>query len=393
MILHIDMDAFYASVEQLDNPRLKGQCVIVGGTSGRGVVSAASYEARAYGVHSAMPVFQARQKCPEGIFIPPRMRRYQEISAQVMTILSTVSPLMEPVSIDEAFIDVSGCERTQGTAETIARRLKREIHEHVRLTCSVGAAPLRFLAKIASDMDKPDGMTIIHPREVTNFISTLPIQKVPGVGKKALQSLNEIDITCLGQVNRVSKQTLERRLGKFGLRLIELASGNDKTPVTPARERKSISSECTLAKDTRNIDQLKKIILGQSQTVAGGLRKKSFRARTITLKIKHLDFKQFTRSLTLATPTQSSEIVYQTAVRLLERYHLKHEIRLIGVGASGLISAHAPLQTDLFDSKESFQDHNWEKVDKALDGISKKFGHKMVQRGTLTDSTEETKKP
>jgi len=384
MILHIDMDAFYASIEERDNPELKGKCVIVGGTSGRGVVSAASYEARRYGVHSAMPIFQAREKCPEGVYIPPRMARYRHVSGKVMAILQTFSPLVEPVSIDEAFMDISGCERLEGSPGDIASAIKMEIKSRLELTCSVGGAPLRFLAKIASDMDKPDGLTLIPPRAVPGFINSLPIEKVPGVGKNARQRLDTLGIRYLGDVNSLSLGVLEKKLGKFGRRLTELASGVDRTPVSPDSERKSIRSEITLDRDTRDSRHLEKILLQQSQIVAHSLRKHAFRARTITLKIKQSDFKQFTRNKTITTPTQSSETIYKAAVALFERCRVKQKIRLIGVGTSGLINDTTPVQMDIFAPPAAPGENTWEKVDQTLDRISRKFGNDVVRRASLT---------
>jgi DNA polymerase-4 len=347
------------------------------------VVSAASYEARQYGVHSAMPIFQAREKCPGGVYIPPRMARYRQISEKVMAILQTFSPLVEPVSIDEAFMDITGCERLQGSPEEIARAIKADIRGQLNLTCSVGGAPVRFLAKIASDMNKPDGMTIISPQEVPGFIRTLPIDKVPGVGKNALERLHRLGIHFLGDVSEFSLHGLEKTLGRFGRRLAELAAGKDRTPVSPDSERKSISSEITLDRNTRDREQLKKILLQQSQIVARGLREHAFRARTITLKIKQADFRQFTRNKTMATPTQSSETIYKAAVALFERCRFGQDVRLIGVGASGFVNDAVPVQMDMFPSPAGPGENTWEKVDQALDRISRKFGDAAVQRANL----------
>ncbi|MCG6908494.1 MAG: DNA polymerase IV [Deltaproteobacteria bacterium] len=383
MILHIDMDAFYASVEQRDNSALKDKCVIVGGTSGRGVVSAASYEARKFGVHSAMPIFQARRICPDGVYIHPRMARYREVSQQIMEVLQGFSPLVEPVSIDEAFVDTAGCERLKGTPETIARSIKARIVQETRLTCSIGVAPVRFLAKIASDLHKPDGLTVIHPQEVTRFIETLPIEKVPGVGMNARRILEDAGIRHLGDVPLHSLRSLEKKLGKFGRRLAELAAGIDKTPVSPDSDRKSISSEKTLDRNTRDREQLEKILLLQAQDVARDLRIKAFRARTITLKIKQADFKQFTRNKTIGIPTQSSETIYATALELFRRCRLTQAVRLIGVGASGFISDTVPVQMEIFASTAKSQDRTWADVDRALDRISEKFGRDAVKRAVL----------
>jgi len=379
MILHIDMDAFYASVEQLDNPWLKGKCVIVGGTSKRGVVSAASYEARQRGIHSAMPAFKARKKCPDAVFLPPRMDRYKEISIQIMELLRRFTPLVEVVSIDEAYMDISGTSRLFGTPVDIGIQIKKKIYDDVALTCSVGIAPSKFLAKIASDMDKPDGLFIIMPEEVPEFINSLPIQKVPGVGKRTFTTLERMQIQTLGDVRSHSKTMIIRRLGKFGERLLLLSEGVDDSPVTPSHLRKSASSERTLSDDTDDRELLKTHLLSQAEEVARQLRKLEVKARTVTLKLKHTDFRQVTRSTTLAVPTRASETLYQEGVKLLGGYPLTKKIRLVGLGASGFVDSRTPSQLELFDGGPQRED-NWEKVDRALDTISAKFGKGVVGR-------------
>ena len=384
MILHIDMDAFYASVEQLDDPRLRNKCVIVGGTSNRGVVSAASYAARQFGVRSAMPIYQAKQKCPHGIFVPPRMDRYQAVSKKIMAVLRDFSPLVEPVSIDEAYVDITGCQRLFGEPQEIAWEIKRKIMETVNLTCSVGVAPNKFLAKIASDMQKPDGLTLIAPEQVGAFVDLLPINKVPGVGNKMQHQMELLGIRTLGDIQRLPQETLLRHLGKFGLRLRALSAGIDDSPVTPHAPHKSISSERTLAADTRDRELLKRCLLSQSADVARQLRQAGVRAKTITLKIKDADFKTVTRRVTIAIPGQSSKTIYEQAVRLLDEYKITKKIRLIGVGTSGFSPVSASVQMGLFEHSEE-ADGDWEKVDKALDAISKKFGKDVVGRATLKD--------
>ncbi len=384
MILHIDMDAFYASVEQLDDPRLKNKCVIVGGTSNRGVVLAASYEARQFGVHSAMPIYQAKQKCPHGIFVPPRMRRYKEVSKKVMALLKDFSPLVEPVSIDEAYMDITGCQRLFGEPQEIAWEIKRKIKETVNLTCSVGVAPNKFLAKIASDMEKPDGLTLILPDKVPEFIDSLPVKKVPGVGKKMFRQLELLGLRTLGDVQRLPEKSLLKHLGKFGKRLRTLSSGNDHSPVTPQAPHKSISSERTLAADTRDVKLLKRYLLSQCGEVSKQLRKTGVRAKTITIKIKDENFKTVTRRTTIAIPTQSSKTIYKHAAQLMDDYKITKKIRLIGVGTSGFSSVTASVQMGLFDTHAETRD-DWEKIDKALDSISKKFGKDVVGRATLKD--------
>ncbi len=382
MILHMDMDAFFASVEQLDNPMLRGKPVIVGGQSKRGVVSTASYEARKFGVHSAMPMFQARQKCPEGIIVSPRGARYKELSKKVMAVLSDFSPLVEPVSIDEAYVDISGCERIHGTLEQTANRVKQKIYEVVNLTCSIGIAPVRFLAKIASDMDKPDGLTIISPERVTEFIDILPIQKVPGVGKSTFQQLERLGVKTLGDINKLPKNLVRERFGKYGMRLSELASGIDRAKVTPYSAPKSVSSETTLLENTRDKEVLKEYILKHAEEVGRELRKKGVKGKTIYIKIKHADFKQSTRSITLSQPTQSSVIIYKESSKLLESYDMNQSVRLIGVGVSGLLPVDAPVQMELFevDGKKNV---GWEKVDKAVDAITEKFGKGSIRKAGI----------
>ena len=385
MILHIDMDAFYASVEQLDNPGLKGKCVIVGGPSKRSVVSAASYEARKYGVRSAMPVFMAKQKCPEGVFVSPRIQRYKEVSKKIMKLLCDFSPLVEPVSIDEAYIDITGGERLLGSPEQVGIHIKEKIREKVKLTCSVGIAPNKFLAKIASDMEKPDGLFIIMPDEAHEFIKSLAINKVPGIGKKTGSLLENLGITTLGDVKKYREKILLSRLGKSGKRLIELSACIDNSPVTPFSQRKSVSTEHTLTEDTRDQTILKKFLLKHSQDVGRELRRLEVKAKTITLKLKQEDFKQITRSTTIDNPTQSSETIYSTACRLLLKYRLKTKIRLIGVGASGFVPSAMPFQMELFEQKEKKGD-NWEKVERAIDAIIEKFGEDAVRRAALTEN-------
>ena len=384
MILHVDMDAFYASVEQLDNPWLKGRCVIVGGTGGRGVVSAASYEARAFGVRSAMPIFQARQLCPRGVFIHPRMDRYREVSGAVMAVLQEISPLVEQVSIDEAFMDLSGTEGLHGPPAEVGRILKQHVLDAVQLTCSIGVAPNRFLAKIASDFRKPDGLTVIQPDQVTAFIERLPIAKVPGVGPKTQAKVAEVGIRFLGDIPKFSELILESIFGSYGPRLLELSRGIDPTPITPDAPAKSMSSECTLAQDTCEKTALTRCLLQQAEEVAAGLRGEGVKARTVVLKIKHADFKLCTRRTTFAPPTQSSKELYRQALRLLEAYRFTQEIRLIGLGATGFVPADAPRQQELFAKEESVRE-GWEKVDRTLETIKTKFGDKVIQRATLKE--------
>ncbi len=386
MIIHIDMDAFFAAVEQLDNPKLKGQCVIIGSPSGRGVVATASYEARQFGVHSAMPMFMARKKCPRGIIIRPRKGRYKELSVIIMDLLREFTPLVEPVSIDEAYLDISGCRRLHGSPEETAQQIKAKVFDTVSLTCSVGIAPCKFLAKIASDMDKPGGLTFIRPENATAFVKTLPIGKVPGVGQKTLMHLQKMGITSLGDVHKYSDEMLQKKFGKFGHRLRDLSLCRDNSRVVPFSRAKSVSSETTLTEDTADKTKLRRHLLRQAEDIGRQLRKLEVRAKTITLKIKHSDFRQFTRSVTLEAPTHASETIYRAAADLLAAYRLATRIRLIGVGASGLGKKKGAVQMDLFKKCES-TDANWEKVDQAVDAIWKKFGNNTVKKASLHDKS------
>ena len=395
MILHVDMDAFYASVEQLDNPELRGKPVIVGGKSKRGVVSAASYEARHCGVHSAMPIFQAKKLCPEAAFVKPRMYRYKQVSHKVMTILAAFSPMVEVVSIDEAYLDVTGCERLHGTPVEIALKIKQEIRNQTGLNCSVGIAPLKFLAKIASDMDKPDGLTEITDKETPEFIDNLAIEKVPGVGKITGKILTEMGINRLGEVRQYTEKALTERLGKFGRRLLALANSHSDARVVPDASIHSISTENTLSENTSDREFLENKLLAQSETVARQLRAKKFKARTVTLKVKHADFRLVTRRTTLDRPTQSGMTLFRAARTLFRNYQLKSDLRLIGVGASGLLPVDTPVQQDLFSSppeagtpQPAGTDLKWEKADRAVDDISRKFGKGAVKRGTLVENGE-----
>ena len=384
MILHIDMDAFYAAVEQLDNPQLRGKCVIVGGTSNRGVVATASYEARRFGVRSAMPIFQARQQCPHAVFVPPRMGRYQEVSRQIMVILREFCPLVEPVSIDEAFMDLAGTERLHGAPVEMARVIKREILAAVHLTGSVGVAPNRFLAKIASDVNKPDGLTVIAADQVEAFIDRLPIGKVSGVGPKTQAKLEAMGVRYLGAIRKFEPQALLAAFGTYGMRLRELAHGIDLTPVTPFVPGKSVSSECTLHEDTREMAALTRCLLAQADEVAAGLRNEGMKARTVVLKLKLADFKLLTRRTTFAPPTQSSQVIYHHAVRLLEDHRIVQKIRLIGLGATGFVRVDTPVQQELF-GREKKPRVGWEKVDRTLETIKSRFGEDVIKRGTLSE--------
>ena len=384
VIAHIDMDAFYASVEVLDNPELKGKPVIVGGSSKRGVVSASSYEARAFGVHSAMPIFQAKRLCPNGIYLPGRMRRYVEISRVVMGILGDFSPLVEQVSVDEAYLDLTGTAALFGPPEQAAHAIKSKIREKTSLTCSIGVSTCKLLAKIASDIEKPDGLTIIRPDGVESFLETLPIGKVPGIGKKSEEELSKLGIRYVGDLKRFEPKYLHERFGKFGERLTRICEDRDGSPVVPYTAPKSISGEVTLEEDTKSRTVIKKILLAQSDRVARRLRKQGFKGRTVILKLKTADFKTITRSSTLECPVHLSDQIYTEVTGLLKREKLYQKVRLVGVGVSNLEPATESGQLPLFD-KRNAREKKWEKAERAMDEITERFGHGAVKRGLFLE--------
>lgn len=378
--MHLDMDAFYASVEQSDNPELRGRPVIVGGAL-RGVVCAASYEARRFGVHSAMPVFQAKKLCPQGIFLPVRMERYKEVSRKVMGILEGISPLVEQISIDEAFADITGTERLHGPAEVLARRVKSSVREATSLTCSIGIAPNKFLAKIASDFKKPDGLTIIEDEQVREFLQKLPVGKIPGVGGKMREELRGLGVVLASDILKYPVEFWKKKFGKWGLALFEKASGVDASPVVPHCDPKSISAERTFAADTDDIMELEKMLLSQAEEVGRELRRLGFRARTVTLKVKFSDFNLSARSHTLPEPFDSTDILFNAGRRLLEDLKLKRKVRLIGIGVSNLYSG--PRQLTIKSALD--ETDRLHRLDDALDRIRDKFQPDKVVRGRMLD--------
>jgi len=387
MILHIDMDAFFAAIEQRDNPDLKNKPVIISGNSKRSVVATASYEARKFGIGSAMPVFKAKQLCDHLEIVPGNQKKYQAESKKIMKIISHFSPLMEQVSIDEAYLDITGCKRLFGSFKDIALSIKEEIYNQLALTCSIGIAPIKFLSKIASDMNKPDGLTIIEPSRVKAFIFSLPIQKVPGIGKNSMKSMQLLQIKTLGDIKKYSLLVLTQKFGKMGKRLLELSNGIDKSRVETNYIRKSISSETTLLKDITDFQTIKKIILERSQIVGKTLRKKELVSKNVFIKIKFSDFSQITRSRKLNSLICSSSAIFNEALFLYKKVKLKKKIRLIGVGVTALQDKNTPVQMLLIQDPDN---HNkqWESVDSAVDSISEKFGMDIINKASLTKKNQ-----
>ena len=381
-IIHLDMDAFYPSVEMLDNPALKGRPVIVGGGRERGVVSSASYEARRFGVHSAQPIATAMHLCPEGIFLPVRMARYQDISKVVFEIFRQFTPLVEPVSIDEAFLDITGSERLLGRPEQIARKIKETVFAVTGLRVSAGVAPSLFVAKIASDIDKPDGLTVVIPGRVREFLDPLPIEKMWGVGRVTQEALARLNVRTFKALSRVPLKILEKKFGKQGLKMHKLSMGMDDRDVVPQHDVKSIGHEQTFIEDITESAEAGKLLLGLSNKVARRMRQGGIAGKTATLKVKYSDFVQITRSVTLENPTDDGFVIYAAVCRLLGKTEVgSRPVRLLGVSLSQLDCPTTGKQLSLFNVDNGVQKRK--RLNMALDSLYEKHGDCVVRPGTL----------
>ena len=377
------MDAFYASVEVLDNPALRGKPVIVGGSQKRGVVSAASYEARKFGVHSALPIAVAMRLCPQGIFLPVRMARYKEISDQIFEIFLRFTPLVEPLSIDEAFLDVTASLRLFGPAEEIAKQIKNQVREETGLTVSAGVAPSKLVAKIASDLHKPDGLTVVPEGEVQNFLDPLPIEKLWGVGKITQKDLSLLNVKTIGDLSRLPKDLLRRRFGQQGLQLYFLSKGIDDREVQPERMIKSIGREETFLEDILAREKAGKEILVLSQRVARRLRRHGKAGRTVTLKVTYDNFTRVTRSQTLPDATNDGRTIYRASLDLLEKTEIgRRPIRLLGIYLTQLTQPGVG-QLSLFDQTNGIK--KTDRLNQALDTITGKFGDQAIRSGRLLE--------
>ena len=377
------MDAFYASVEQLDNPGYKGKPVIVGanpkGGLGRGVVAACSYEARKFGVRSALPISRAWKLCPGGIYVRPRMERYGEVSRQVMKVFFRYTDLVEPLSIDEAFLDVTGSTALLGSPEQIAASIKNEVRHQTGLTASVGVAPNKFLAKIASDLKKPDGLVVVSESEIERFLRDLPISRLWGVGPKTAEKLHEMGFHTIGQIAEVARESLVRSLGSLGEHLFQLSRGKDDRPVVPNWEPKSTSSETTFEEDTADRELLSRTILELSDHVAERLRKEGYRARKVTLKVRYSNFSTHTRQRALKKSIETGEEIAAEARMLFSHFSLDQKIRLIGVSAGDLHGDDRdPQQLPLFSPSGGGK----ETLSRTVDQIKEKFGTDALRRGS-----------
>jgi len=380
-ILHVDMDAFYASVELRDQPALTGKPVVVGGLGARSVVLSATYEARAFGVRSAMPVGRARRLCPQAVFIPPRHGLYGAVSKEVMAIFRAVTPEVEPLSLDEAFLDVSGALRRLGSPARIAELIRAQVREQQGITCSVGVAPIKFVAKIASARCKPDGLLVVPVAGLLDFLHPLPASALWGVGDRAEEVLARLGLRTVGDIAHVPLATLQRELGAAGEHLWALAWGRDERRVVPRREEKSVGAEETFAADVDDPEVIRRELLRLSGRTAQALRAAGCVARTISVKLRLASFKTITRSRTLAEPTDVAREIYTTACELYEASGLdgRARLRLVGVRAAGLRPAGAAARQLAFDDRPV----GWREAERAVDQIARRFGSDAVRPAAL----------
>lgn len=375
-IMHVDMDAFYASVEILDNPNLKGLPVIVGGRSARGVVSTCSYEARKFGVHSAMPLFEARRLCPHGVYLPVRPHRYAEMSGKIMAIFRETSPLVEQLSIDEAFLDLTGMERLGG-AETIAHQVQDRIQEELKLSASVGLAPNKFLAKLASDMDKPHGFVKITPGEAETMLAPMPVTKIFGIGRSAEDKLKQFGIEKIGQLASADVTILRKVFGINAEQVKRLALGLDDRPVVNEEEAKSIGKENTFDYDLTDFESCRDEVLDLSGQVGWRLRRENLAGHTVTLKVKFADFHTITRSSTGDRLIAWDEEIFSLAEQMLRKINVKPGVRLLGVSVSNLFR---PEDEPVLGFAE---DERMQRRNRAIDSLKSKFGENIIKRGIV----------
>jgi DNA polymerase IV len=376
-IIHADLDAFYASVEVLDNPSLRGRPVIVGGRPDeRGVVSAASYEARRYGIHSAMPLGTAGRRCPHGVFLPGRPDRYRELSERVMTIFGDCTPLVEPISLDEAFLDVSASAAALGDGPMIARRIKDRVRNDVGLVVSVGVATNKLCAKIASDLRKPDALVVVPPGEEATFLAPLPIRRLWGIGPRAQEALAEYGVATIGQLAALPSKTLRRRFGRHGDALAERSRGIDPSPVQPVHVPKSVGHEHTFGVDTADAGRLEATLLDLAESIASRLRRHGLAAGAVQLKLRYEGFETLTRQAPLPHQARESAPLFDASVSLLRRTLVAGRgVRLIGLTAISLSEAQ---QLTLFDAPE-----RGDRLTRSIDAVRKRFGEHAITRARL----------
>jgi nucleotidyltransferase/DNA polymerase involved in DNA repair len=386
--LHVDMDAFFASVEQHDHPELRGKPVVVGAPPNqRGVVAAASYEAREYGIHSAMPSRTAHQKCPHAVFVSHNMVRYKEVSRQIMRIFESYTPLVQPLSIDEAFLDITGAQRLFGDGKTIAEKIRRDIREQTGLTASVGVAPNMFLAKLASDMNKPDGLTVvpIEQEAIEAFLAPLPISRIWGVGKVTQKKLLSLGLPTIGKLQQCDFQTLEKAMGRRAAEgFSRLARGIDERSLVLETEDKSISNETTFKDDATDRAQIETTYKRLIDKVGSRLRKAELFATTVHLKLRWSDFSTITRQTRLSIPCCDDITLRETGMELLTEHLRNRPVRLIGFGVSGLTDTDEPqtAQLNLFELPDTALHEKRSRLSQAADRIKHKYGARSLRRGS-----------
>ena len=391
-VLHVDLDAFFASVEQLDDPALRGRPVIVGGLGDRGVVATASYEARRYGVRSAMPMARARRACPDAVFVSPRMQRYAQKSRDVMAILGDVTPLVEQLSVDEAFLDVAGARRRLGPPTEIARLVRSRVRDETGLTVSVGIATTKFLAKVASDLAKPDGLLEVPAGDETTFLAPLPLARLWGAGPATLRKCDRLGLRTIGDLAALDEDVVVRALGAAqGAHLYALAHNRDPRPVEPRRSAKSVGAEETFGTDLSSSRQCERELLRLADRVGGRLRGAGLTARTVTLKIRFADFETHTRARTLGAPTDVSATLLDTARDLLAAFDTSRGVRLLGISCSQFGATPAgqgmlDLGDDTAHAHERTVRHA--AVERAVDGVRARFGTAAVRPATLVEPRE-----
>jgi DNA polymerase-4 len=381
-ILHVDMDAFYAAVEQRDNPELRGKPVVVGGGSNRGVVAAASYESRVFGIRSAMPMAEARHRCPDLCRVAPRMSHYQAVSREIFRIFREFTPLVEGLSLDEAFLDVTASRKLFGSGQRIAREIKDRIHERTELTASVGVAGSKLVAKIASDLDKPDGLVVITQDNLHEKLDPLPVAVIPGIGKETQARLSRISIRTIADLRQAGNHDLEPVFGRFSQKTRDRAAGIDDRPVVPSRAEKSISTEETYDLDLADRGDMERQLLRLAERTSGRLRKAGLVAGTIQVKIRQSDFQTCTRQTSVQPPGNGTDQIFEIARQLLRSWLAKNpgaRVRLLGVGGSNLGPAG---QDDLFAGQAAA---SGTEVDRAVDEIRDRFGNSSVSRARGLD--------
>jgi nucleotidyltransferase/DNA polymerase involved in DNA repair len=380
IILHVDMDAFFAAIEQREHLDYIGKPLIVGADpkkgKGRGVVSTCSYEARKYGIHSAMPISQAYKLCPHGIYVPPNGSLYSQVSKDIFKLFFEFTDLVEPLSIDEAFLDISSCVKLFGSVKNIGEKLKYRIYEAQALTGSVGIAPNKFLAKIASDLEKPDGLVIVDENKIQEFLNPLPLVRLWGAGKKTIEKLNKQHIYTIGDLAKLPKNLLQQKFGKQGNHFYQLSRGLDDRPVMPGHEVKSVSNEITFSNDLYDIDVLRETLLHLSEKVCYRMRQKDLKGKTIQLKLRYEGFDTIIRNRTLKNNTANTEIVFKIIWELFEsNYDNRRKVRLVGVGMSGFKEKMGE-QISLFDQNGKKPSN----LDIVEDLVRQKFGKNAINR-------------